>query len=262
MDKVRILHCADIHFDSPFGNLKREVTKIRQQDIKNTFIKIIKLCEAEDVNILLMCGDVFDNYSVSRDTLNLIRECFERIKDTYIFITPGNHDPINKDSFYNMIEWPSNVHIYGEEIESIYINELNTVVIGAGFSDKYMRESVLKEYFPGNDEECIRIMALHGEVAKGGEKNEYNPITENEILKSKVQYLALGHRHTFSGFLKAGMTTYAYSGCPEGRGFDETGEKGIIIGDVYADGVNLEFKNICERQYFYEDIDVTGANSN
>ena len=44
-----------------------------------------------------------------------------------------------------------------------------------------------------------------------------------------MDYIALGHIHKFSGIKRIGNTYYAYSGCPEGRGFDEEGDKGIIF---------------------------------
>ena len=36
------------------------------------------------------------------------------------------------------------------------------------------------------------------------------------------------HTHRFGGVQRAGGTVYAWPGCMEGRGFDETGEKGVL----------------------------------
>jgi DNA repair exonuclease SbcCD nuclease subunit len=104
-------------------------------------------------------------------------------------------------------------------------------------------------------------MALHGEIARGEQENEYNPLTLEEIRNSKLDYLALGHRHGFSNVKREGETFYAYSGCPEGRGFDELGEKGIIIGEVYKGYNNLKFRAISQRVYELIEVDLTGINS-
>ena len=111
------------------------------------------------------------------------------------------------------------------------------------------------------DNDKINIMLLHGEIASNNSKNEYNPIYINDIYKSNIDYIALGHKHKFSGILKEGMTTYAYSGCPQGRGFDEEGEKGVIIGEVYKSGTNLEFFPVYKRKYVTKEIDITGTNN-
>jgi len=76
-----------------------------------------------------------------------------------------------------------------------------------------------------------------------------------------LDYLALGHRHGFSNIKREGETFYAYSGCPEGRGFDELGEKGIIIGEVYKGYNNLKFRAISQRVYELIEVDLTGINS-
>ena len=88
---------------------------------------------------------------------------------------------------------------------------------------------------------------------------EYNQISESDIAKSNLDYLALGHIHTFSGVKKAGRTFYAYPGCIEGRGFDETGEKGFIAGTVYKGKCDLRFVPAGGRQYHIERIDLTGT---
>ena len=44
-------------------------------------------------------------------------------------------------------------------------------------------------------------------------------------------------------------------------GFDEEGEKGVIIGDVYCGGVSLYFKPICKRKYITREIDISDINT-
>ena len=75
-------------------------------------------------------------------------------------------------------------------------------------------------------------MCLHGEVGVPGSR--YDPISEAELARSGMAYIALGHAHAFSGLRRAGDSFYAWPGCPEGRGFDETGDKGVIVADVRA----------------------------
>ena len=139
------------------------------------------------------------------------------------------------------------------------VKELNLIVWGAGFRNNYENETLLRGVNVDNDK--INIMILHGEIASINSKNEYNPIYINDIYNSNIDYIALGHRHKFSGILKEGMTTYAYSGCPQGRGFDESGEKGVIIGEVYRGGTDLRFFPICKRKYVTKEINITGTNS-
>ena len=84
------------------------------------------------------------------------------------------------------------------------------------------------------------------------------PQTEEEIARSGLTYLALGHLHTASGLRRAGRTFYAWPGCPEGRGFDETGEKGVYLGQVTETGVQLDFVSLAGRRYLAPTLDITG----
>ena len=259
MNKVKVLHCADLHFDTPFKELSKEVSDTSKNELLEVFKKIIDLAIEENIEVLLIAGDVFDNLTVNKNTLFFIANELKRIEKVKVFISPGNHDPYNEKSFYKMVNWPDNVYIFKGELEYKEVSELNLVVWGAGFNASYEHESLLKEI--NVDRSKINIMVIHGEVEKGNSKNEYNPIYINDIYKSNIDYIALGHRHKFSGILKEGMTTYAYSGCPQGRGFDEEGEKGVIIGEVYKGGTNLSFLPVCKRKYITKEIDITGTNN-
>lgn len=263
MDKVKVLHCGDMHFDTPFSDLPREISEIRREELKETFGNIVTLAKKEKVDLFFIAGDLFDNLRVEKSTLEFIKNQMERLGSIKVFIAAGNHDPYNEQSFYSMIEWPENVHIFGEGLEAIEIEELNTVVYGTSFKDKYIKTSNLKGFICDSKyNDSIKLMVLHGDISNMENGNEYNPITLSHINNSKVDYIALGHRHSFSEIKREGNTYYAYSGCPEARGFDELGDKGVIIGEVGKNYVSLNFHSVCKRRYFEREVDVTGCFTN
>lgn len=259
MRKIKILHCSDIHFDTPFKDLTREVANNSREELLEVFKRIIDLAIEESVQVLFIAGDVFDNFTVNKSTLIFIISQLNRIKDKYVFISPGNHDPYYEKSFYNIISWPNHVHIFKGKMTKKEINELGLVVYGAGFAKKYERETLIdiKEV----DFLKINMMVLHGDISSKDSKNDYNPININDISSSNMDYIALGHIHKFSGILKEGNSYYAYSGCPQGRGFDEEGKKGVILGEVYKGGVELRFVPINKREYVVRKIDISNCNT-
>ena len=257
MRRVKIVHTADLHFDTPFNEVDDKQRLINKEELKEVFKNIINFCKEKHVDILLLAGDIFDNLTLSRETIYFIENVFNDIKETRVFISPGNHDPYNNKSFYKLIKWPENVYIFKDKLEKVYIKELETNVWGAAFNEKYVRESLIKGFSQNNKE--INIMVIHGEISSSIDSNEYNPITLKDIKESGMDYIALGHRHNFSGILKEGNTSYSYSGCPQGRGFDENGDKGIIYGYVAKGAVELNFIKTCKRNY--EEIYVDVSNS-
>ena len=255
MKKVKLVHTADLHFDTPFNEVDDKQRAINKEELKEVFKNIINFCKEKQVDILLLAGDIFDNLTLNRETIYFLENVFNNIEETRVFISPGNHDPYNNNSFYKLIKWPENVYIFKDKLEKVYIKELETNVWGAAFNEKYVRESLIRGFSQNNKE--INIMAIHGEISSSSEGNEYNPITLKDIKESGMDYIALGHRHNFSGVLKEGNTFYSYSGCPQGRGFDETGDKGIIYGYVSKGAVELSFIKTCKRNYEEVYVDIS-----
>lgn len=135
MKKVKILHCSDIHFDTPFKELPKEIGTMRRAELRESFSKIMNRGIDEKVDLVLLAGDLFDNDTIEKSTLTFIKDQMDKLKkhNIRVFISAGNHDPYNKKSFYNMVNLGENVHIFKDEIERIEIPELNTVVYGASF---------------------------------------------------------------------------------------------------------------------------------
>lgn len=260
MKKVRILHTADFHFDTPFKEIGEKQRNISREELKDVFRNIVYLSKEREVDILLLAGDIFDNYTLNKQTLRFIEDTLSLIPNIRVFISPGNHDPYANNSFYKLVKWPDNVYIFKGTLEKVYIDDLNLNVWGAGFNQKYINISLLKD-IKNEELNKINIMVIHGEMSNSSKGNEYNPISINEIKESNMDYIALGHRHSFSGINIAGRTHFAYSGCPQGRGFDELGDKGVILGEVYKGGVELEFYKTSIRNYEEEKINISDCNT-
>lgn len=242
---LKIIHAADLHLDSAFAALNNEQARERRAHQRKLVQRIIEIGNEEQVDIILLAGDLFDGQNAYFETAEALSTAFAKSR-AKIFIAPGNHDAFVKNSPYRSVKFSDNVHIFtSEEIERIALPELSCVVYGAGFSKNACENSLL-EGFSANDD-AIKLMVLHGEITNSPSK--YNPITVSQIANSNLDYLALGHVHTTEGVLRAGKTSYAYSGTPEGRGFDETGDKGIYIGTVSTEGANLEFRKISPYLY-------------
>lgn len=257
MKKIKILHTADIHFDTPFSGMTPKEALKSKEELKQVFEKIIKITLEKEVDILLIAGDIFDNLSVNRTTLYFIKSCFEIINKVNVFISPGNHDPFNEKSFYNIVEWPDNVHIFKSSMEMVILDDLDTVVWGAGFNVPHVKKSLLKDV--KRAEGYNNILVLHGEIANTQEGNEYNPITEEEIGKSNVDYVALGHRHKFSEIKKIENTYYCYSGCPQGRGFDELEDKGVVFIELQNKFLETSFIRTSIRNYYEIEVNIQGC---
>ena len=81
MKQIKILHCADLHFDTPFKELTKEISQNSKEELLQVFKNIIDLTINEKVQVLLIAGDVFDNLTVNKNTLFFISNQLKRIEN-------------------------------------------------------------------------------------------------------------------------------------------------------------------------------------
>ena len=218
---LKILHSGDWHLDSPFASFRedqRTMLKKAQREIPN---QIAGACLENHCDLVLLAGDLFDG-GWSRDTLEHMQEALKSCR-VPVLISPGNHDPWGKDSPWNEA-WPDNVHIFGPELSSTAFEKLDCRVYGSGFTS--MDSPSLLENFQCTGKEKWQIGLFHGDAMNAG--SPCNPVTAAQIRNSKLHYLALGHIHSAGG-LEVENTVCSWPGCPMGRGWDETGEKGYLL---------------------------------
>ena len=134
--------------------------------------------------------------------------------------------------------------------------EKNLVIHGGAFTGPEQPEGFLSGFAAPVDGK-VHIGLLHGEIDPA--EIRYDPIRREEIAASGLAYLALGHIHKRTEPLTYGKTLCAWPGCPEGRGFDELGEKGFYTGIIDEDGkISLDFVPFARRRYEILTVDVTG----
>lgn len=219
---LKILHTADWHLDSPFRGFtpqQRELLKQAQREIPG---KITDLCIREDCDMLLLAGDIFDGVP-GGETVELLQAELKRC-GVPVLISPGNHDFCAPGSPWLEEAWPENVFVFTGKLESVTISGLDCRIYGAGFTS--MDCPPLLEGFRAEGPEAYKIALLHGDPTQ--KNSPCNPITAAQVRSSGLNYLALGHIHK-AGAFRSGQTLCAWPGCPMGRGWDETGEKGVCI---------------------------------
>ncbi len=256
MTEIKILHTADLHIGA-----SRTGVQTGRAEIINTFFRIINLCKTECVDFLLIAGDLFDTPFVDSDTATEIIHAMSQIPDTIVAISPGNHDCVCPGSFYLSHKFPANVVVFTSFTEHLDFPEKNVRLFGAAFTDKFEKLPLLSQ--PHNlSSDMINICVLHGDIVSSITDSDYNPITKTAIADCGYDYLALGHIHKRSEIEKINHTFFSYCGCPDGRGFDETGSHGVYLGTVGKGFCDLEYREMSSRQYIITETDISDCENN
>lgn len=253
---LRFLHGGDFHLDSPFRSLSPDEAVNARAQQRALLERFGALAQEEGIDLIFLSGDLFDGARIYPETLKALRQMLASLPCP-VFIAPGNHDPYTKDSPYQRFTWPSHVHIFSQEqVTSVELPELGCTVHGSAFLSHHRSRSPLEGIGAAVQGEGLHFGCFHGEVTQG--LSRYGPILPSQLAASGLHYAALGHIHSKSGLSQTGSTYYAYPGCPQGRGFDETGEKGVFLGTSDGKNLSLQFQPICTHQYRIFSLDITG----
>ncbi len=260
---IKVLHCADLHLDSPLSALDISRAETRRIELRAAFTSLTLSAKMNKVDFLLISGDLFDGAYVSKETIALLCREFAAIPECRVIIAPGNHDPFTAVSYYNRAEFPENVYIFDSpELSCFDFPDKNTSVYGWAFTSARL-ESCPLDGFTVEDPSRINLLVAHGDFDT--HESQYCPIPRTTLAECGFDYAALGHIHTYTGAQQIGNGYVAYSGCLEGRGFDECGVKGAILAAIDKDAsptVAEKLVRFCKRCYAVEECDVSGAQTN
>ncbi len=256
---MKILHCADLHLDSPFRSGSAEKSEVRRRELRGTFSSLILYIKTEGIKLALLAGDLFDSAFVTKETAAFVTKELASVPECRFVISPGNHDPFTPDSIYAKVPFPDNVYLFHDTALSKFsFPDLGVEVYGYAFTESTLNFCPFAGRIPENSEQ-INLLCAHGDV--GNPLSPYCPISERDIAEAGFDYCAFGHVHTSEGLKKAGNTHYAYSGCLEGRDFGETGHKGALVIDITKERGLTSLKatpvRFSTRRYEWYELDLS-----
>ncbi len=254
MRRIRIIHSADLHLDSPFEGLSAAKAAVRRAEQRSLLGALAELAGRESADLLLLSGDLLDSSNTFYETgEELVRALGE--VPCPVFIAPGNHDYYSARSPWARLKLPENVAVFHEKaIRFVSVPSADARVFGAAFTDR-RSGPLLRGVHADRKQGVYNILCMHGEV--GNPASAYNPISTEDLAASGMDYAALGHIHTASGLQKSGNTWFSWPGCPEGRGFDEDGEKTVNIVELQGTDCELRTASIATRHYRKLRVDIS-----
>ena len=264
MKPFRFVHTADLHLDSPFRGLA-EVDSPLQPVLKEAtfqaFERIIDLCLTREVDFLLIAGDLHDAANRSLRSLARLRTSFERLaeQDISVFVCHGNHDPLS--GWGAKFSWPSNVHIFGAgEVQAKpVLREGGEIarIYGISYATEQVTDN-LAQAFQREPEAPWAIGLLHTNVGNDHNHHNYAPCRLDDLLRSKLDYWALGHIHAHR-VLNPFNPVVVYPGNPQGRHFREIGPRGCYLVEVSDVGnVGYDFIEVDVVRWHEEVVNIEG----
>ncbi len=245
---MKLIHCADLHLDSPMeSNLPAAKARERKNEILSTFSELVELADRADAAAILIAGDLFDSTRTSKKTEQYVLDLIAAHPDLYFFYLAGNHDSGN--NLTAEADKPKNLLTFGDSWTSYDFGEV--YIVGSEHPDPELLE------LPADR---VNIVLLHGQARESGVA-EGDVIPFRRYQDKNIDYMALGHLHAYREARLGDRGVACYSGCLEGRGFDECGQKGYVLIEIQNGKLSHTFIPLARRQLHEVECNVTGVAS-
>lgn len=234
----RFVHTADLHLDSPLRSLSLrnpELASLIGDATRQALVRIVNLCLEEQVDALIIAGDLYDGDQTSMKTARFLATQMQRLHDAgiQVFKIRGNHDALSRIT--KELVLPPSVKVFSGRAEVVELKRQGqTVAIhGLSFSNAHAPESLLPKYKPPVAG-AVNIGIMHTSLAGAPGHDAYAPCSVADLHSSGFHYWALGHIHQRSQH--EGPRTVIMPGMPQGRDINESGEKSASLVTIGDDG--------------------------
>jgi len=197
---LRILHTADIHLGKKFSGLGAKGPSQREQ-LRTTFKRVVATALEEQVDIVLIAGDLFDSNEQPQSNIDLVIEQFNLLgqKGIPVCLVPGTHDPLDPSSIYRKVDFEgrcANMKIFTDEnISCRECPDLDLTVYGKPNLSNRSYASPLKG-LERTSSTRFHIAMAHGSFYIPEKAAEDDHVFRLEEIRSAgMDYIALGHWH-------------------------------------------------------------------
>lgn len=262
---MKLIHCADLHLDSSLKrHLDKEKIANRKAELIVAFEDMVAYAKREGVTAILIAGDLFDTARVTKSAGNVVLGCIRDAAEITFYYLKGNHD---NHSYFSEDEngllpdgfpTPQNLKLFHQDW-TLY-EEGEITIAGIELSDENVGNCANTLFL---DRDKINVVMMHGQDGSTSVSGKSVVIPINDFRNHNIDYMALGHIHSFKEGRIDARGTFAYSGCLEGRGFDEIGEKGFILLNISEENktIEKEFIPFAKRKVIERMVDVSDCNS-
>ena len=250
---MRIIHCADLHLDSKMeSNLDKDQALLRRSELIETYERMVEYAVANQVRAILIAGDLFDKTHIRKEVKRRVVEQIVAHPEIDFYYLKGNHDRCDFMEA-GIDEVPANFHMF---TDTGWISYTCDDVVITGIEINSSNAATLPQSLV-LDSANTNIVMLHGQQSDYDGKDGAEIVNTSALKGKFIDYLALGHIHKYIFQQLDDRGVYCYPGCLEGRGFDETGDKGFVLMEIEDGVITSEFIPFALRRLHEIEVAVT-----
>ncbi len=264
---VRFIHTSDWQLGMTRVFLSEEAAPRFSQARIDAIRKLAELAQEHDAAFIVVAGDVFESNQLSKQTVLRTLEALKTVSMP-IFLLPGNHDPLDASSIFLSADFQqANEHIIViRDNQPIPVPGVPGVeVVGAPWRTKRPSTDLCADLVDklAPKDKGLRIVVAHGQVDVLSPDTSRPDIIslsamEAAIVDKRVQYLALGDRHSVTDVGTTGRVWY--SGAPVATDFDEIDPNQALLVELTDEGdCNVQPLQVGDWHFVAKQWDLNGS---
>lgn len=257
---MRLLVLADLHLDTAFRWAPSDVARRRRQNLRDTLIRIVGLAGELEVDALLIAGDLYEQERFTPDTAAFLEKTLNGV-GRRVFIAPGNHDWLGRESLYAQRSWGPHVKIFSETaLEPVELTD-GLTLWGAAHKAPANTNGFLAGGFKV-DRGGINIALFHGSEQsripfQPETKQPHAPFTAAQIEEAGLHHVFCGHYHS-----RSEAERYTYPGVPDPLTFGDSMNGGAVEVQIQGDGsIRRTWHQVRTSEIHDLEVDITGSSS-
>lgn len=273
---VRLLHTADVHLGARHDDLGEVASAQRERQFA-AFARAADAAVEHAADVFLICGDLFDSNTQPRRSVERAAGELHRLAEKGVrsVLIPGTHDCYDAGSIYRSFDLRAMakqkrdsdlVTVLTSTKPDVFFEDLDLLIHGFVSDTKTSTHSPLSDYDAKADDRAhFKVGMIHGSLRVEGKVEADDVLfTAQEVASSGLDYLALGHWHSFRQD-RAGRTIWAYSGAPEAVAVDQDGAGRVLLVTLETEegrtAVAVEPIEVGRTRFLREDVDVASIDS-
>lgn len=232
---MKLLATADLH--------------IQKEEDAALLERIMKKAEEQSCSAVLIGGDLLESPFPDAAAEQAIFHILEA-HPLPVYLAAGNHDPLAVTPLYRNL--PPQVHLFPEEPAMFPLAEKIRLFGYSAAREQEDRNPLAHFRAPGDG---VNILLAHGQPDGGAAS--FLPVSGARLATSGLKLAILGHIHKAEQ-REIGGCRLLVPGIPQGRGWDEMGEKSVYLIEIDpSGGILIEPCCVAERVYREYRVDVT-----